>query len=130
MRACASAQPLAICLGGILLAQRAQRALGSVSGAWSSLGRAAIAWPQVAELHHAGAGADATSACLAEAAPAAALVEAQGLRHAHAGTAAVLQGVDAPMLGERWHSLATAAPPFHKTPVLPRCWRAPSPSTR
>jgi ATP-binding cassette, subfamily B, bacterial len=45
------ASALAISLGGILFAQRA---LAGIAGGMAGLGRAAIAWQQVAELFHAG----------------------------------------------------------------------------
>lgn len=51
-----AAGTLAISLGGMLLAQRA---FGSLAGGLAGLGRAAIAWQQVAELFHAGAGDEA-----------------------------------------------------------------------
>jgi ATP-binding cassette, subfamily B, bacterial len=57
----ASAVGLAISLGGVLLAQRA---LGSMAGGLSSLGRAVIAWQQVGEMVRAGAGQDAPGAWL------------------------------------------------------------------
>ena len=87
----ASPAVLAVSLGGILLAQRA---LGSLASGLASLGRAVVAWQQVAELYRAGAGADAPGAWLAAPPPAPVLVDAQGLRFAHAGAAPVLQGLD------------------------------------
>lgn len=90
--ASASAAALAITLGGVLLAQRA---LGSLASGLASLGRAVVAWQQVAELFHAGAGADAPGAWMETPPPAPALVDAQDLRYAHPGGGApVLQGLN------------------------------------
>ena len=95
----ATAAALAVSLGGVLLAQRA---LGSLASGLGSLGRAVIAWQQVAELYHAGAQADVPGAWLDVPPAAAALVDAQGLCFAHPGGVPVLQGVDLRLLpGDR-----------------------------
>ena len=166
MAGTAGAASLAISLGGILLAQRA---FGGMVGGLSSLARAGMAWQQVGELFRAGrhdptrvppvfVQAEGRAGPTKSAGP---LVDAQDLRYAHAGGAAVLrgldlciqpgervllqgpsgggkstlaalltglrqpqsgllllQGLDAPTLGDQWGGLATAAPQFHENHVL------------
>ena len=94
-----AAGTLAISLGGMLLAQRA---FGSLAGGLAGLGRAAIAWQQVAELFHAGAGDEAAPARpflpmnrMPRPGSGVPLVDARGLRfrYRREGTA-VLDGAD------------------------------------
>ena len=89
-----SAATLAVCLGGILLAQRAFERL--TGGLWSLAG-ALIAWRQTSVVFHAAARGKlepgASPARREATAPASAVLEATDLRFAHTGRGdAVLQG--------------------------------------
>lgn len=90
----AAVPALAISVGGLLLAQRALAGLAQGLG---SLARAAVAWRQVSALYAAGRRDPSRLPAVADAgttAGATPLLEAQGLRFAHAEGHPVLQGVD------------------------------------
>lgn len=95
----ATSASLAIGLGGIMLANRA---LGGISDGISSLGRAAMAWEQVAPMFRAGANVRPSStfrplpvAHAADAPSRAAVIDARGLTFRYSPqTPPVLRGVD------------------------------------
>ncbi|MBL8275781.1 MAG: ABC transporter ATP-binding protein [Pelomonas sp.] len=89
-----SAPALAISVGGLLLAQRA---LAGLAHGLGSLARAAVAWQQVSALYAAGKRDPSRVPAVYGMRPTddgAPLLDAQGLRFAHAAGPAVLQGVD------------------------------------